>query len=168
MVMHFVRCAVALSAICVATHVSAQPQDLLKLPRPLTTAEIDTVLTRIRQALAGRTLRLVQIVQKRRADDRFHRANWMPHAIRFAYECIAVVNGECVAGRVPPLSMPEQPERFVTLIEYTGFPTRRCDGTPATGEMVIEYLLNSSTQKWSVTARVRLSATLWLLGRWRC
>ena len=79
----------------------------------------------------------------------------MPHLIRFAYECLAVVNGECVAARVPPLSVPEQPERFTTLIEYTGVPARRCNGMPATGEMVIEYLLSSRTQKWSVIARAK-------------
>ena len=101
--MHLVRCAAALAVICVATHVSAQPQNLLNLQRPLTAAEIDTVLNRIRQALVGRTLRLVQIVQKRGADSEILMGQaGMPHVIRFAYECIAVVNGECVTSRVPP------------------------------------------------------------------
>ena len=153
--MHFVRCAAALAALCVATHVSAQPQNLLDLARPLTAAEIATVVSGIRQALTGRTLRLVQIMQKRGADAEILMGQaGVPHVIRVAYECIAVVNGECVAGRVPPLSVPERPERFVKLIEYTGIPGRRCNGTPATGEMAIEYLLNFNTQKWSVTVRV--------------
>ena len=111
--MHSVRWAVTLAAICVATHVFAQPQDLLDLRRPLTAAEIETVVGGIRQALAGKTLRLGQVVQKRGADAEILMGQaGMPHVIRFAYECIAVVNGECVAGRVPPLNVPEQPKGF--------------------------------------------------------
>ena len=159
--MHFVRCAATLAAIFVATHVSAQPQDLLKLQRLLTAVEIDTVVGGIRQALAGRTLRLVQIVQKRGADSEILMGQaGMPHVIRLAYECIAVVNGECVASRVPPLSVPEQPERFVALIEHTGVLGRRCNGTLATGEMVIDYMQNLTTRKWTVTARERLSGEI--------
>jgi hypothetical protein len=38
----------------------SSPKDLLSVQRPLTSAEIDTVVSGIRQALAGRTIRLWQ------------------------------------------------------------------------------------------------------------
>jgi len=65
-------------------------------------------------------------------------------------ESIAGVIGGSIAGGLRVLS---PPDRLVSLIEYTGVPARRCDGAPATGEMVIDYLLNSTTQLWTVTAR---------------
>ena len=156
--MHFVRCAVTLAALCVATHVAAQPQDLLNLQRSLTAAEIDTVLSRIRQALAGKTLRLKQ--KGSETEVLVGRAG-VPHLIRIAHtegERIGgVVGGIPGTGTVRVFTPPEQREerRLVKLTEYTGVPAGRCNGAPATGEMVIDYLMDSSTQRWSVTARVR-------------
>ncbi len=156
--MHLVRCAAVLAAICVATHVSAQPQDLLNLQRPLTADEMDTVLSRIRQALAGKTLRLKQ--KGGETEVLVGRAG-VPHLIRVSHiegERIGgVVGGIPGTGTVRVFTPPEQREerRLVKLTEYTGVSAGRCNGAPATGEMVIDYLLNSSTQRWSVTARER-------------
>ena len=38
---------------------ASPPRELLKLQRPLTAVEIDTVVRAVRQALAGKTLRLL-------------------------------------------------------------------------------------------------------------
>ncbi len=156
--MHSVRCATALAAICVATHVFAQPQDLLNLQRPLTAAEIDTVLSRIWQALDGKTLRLVQ--KGGETEVLVGRAG-VPRLIRVAYDegerIAGIVGGIPGTGTVRVFTPPEPQEqrRVVKLTEYTGVPAGRCTGAPATGEMVIDYLLNTSTQRWSVTARER-------------
>jgi hypothetical protein len=157
--MHFVRCAAAVAALCLATHVSAQPQDLLSLPRPLTAAEIDTVVGEVRQALAGKTLRLVQ---KGGETEVLVGQAGVPHRIRVTYtegeRIAAVVGGIPGTGTVRVFTPPEQKEqrRLVKLTEYTGVPAGRCEGAPATGEMVIDYLMNSSTHTWSVTARVKI------------
>jgi hypothetical protein len=42
---------------------TSSPRDLLSLQRPLTAAEINKVVSGIRQALAGKTLRLVDKFQ---------------------------------------------------------------------------------------------------------
>ncbi len=124
------------------------PRDLLRLPRPLTAAEMDTVVGGIRQALAGKTLRLVdgrggepEILMDRDA---------MPNMVRYKGrgERIASVTGDSGTVRVFNL-----PDVIVWLFEYSRVPARRCNGVPAAGGMVIEYLLNLTTQIRQVTAR---------------
>jgi hypothetical protein len=52
------------------------------------------------------------------------------------------------------------PEHFVRLIEYTGLQARYCNGAAATDELTIEYTLNATTQRWTVTARERSSGDM--------
>ena len=134
--------------------VTHSPEDLLRLQRPLTSAEMDTVVSGIRQALAGMTLRLI--------GDRHGRPeillgrDGMPRMIRTASaasgERVATVTRDGIGGDVP---IPSTPERVILLTEYTAIPARRCNGTPATGHMVVEYLLSTTSGVWSVTARER-------------
>jgi hypothetical protein len=134
----------------------ASPKDLLILQRPLTVAEMDTVVNGIRQAIAGMTLRVSQGNQAEH--EILMGRGGMPQMIRSAHATgigerkatVTVVAGEIVVG---PVSVPSVPEPVVKLIEYTGLPARRCNGAPASGEMVIEYLLNSTTDIWTATAR---------------
>ena len=131
---------------------ASSPEDLLRLQRPLTAAEIDVVVSGTRQALAEMTLRFLpdrtyadRVVLMGRAGT--------PHMIRHTVtnESLATVTTDgSIAG---PVQCITEPERFVKLTEYTGVPARRCTGAPATGEMVIEYDMNAKTQKWAVTAR---------------
>ena len=65
-------------------------------------------------------------------------------------ERIATVTGDNVGSGV---RMPGVAERFISLNEYTGLKASRCSGGPATADMVVEYLLDLTTQKWTVAAR---------------
>ena len=46
-------------------------------------------------------------------------------------------------------------EQVTAITDYTGEPARRCDGSPASGEMVIEYEGRGATPVWTVSARAR-------------
>jgi hypothetical protein len=136
----------------------SSPKELLGLQRPLTGAEMDTVVSGIHQALAGMTLRLRQ---ERQADlEILVGTAGMPRMIRRTYdgagtvERIATVTG---AGVTSSVRIPSVPEHFVRLSEYTGLRANHCNGAPATDEMIIEYILNSTTQIWTATARERRS-----------
>jgi hypothetical protein len=131
---------------------------LLNLRRPLTSEELQIVVNGIQQALAGKTLRLVQ---ERGTDDRevLMGTGAMPLKIRLSLSGIGVTaEGEIVAGifgGIPggaPVPRPV-PTPFVELIEYTSNAARRCDGDPATGEMVVVYLLDVAAHRWTVRAR---------------
>jgi hypothetical protein len=132
----------------------SSPKDLLSLQRSLTSAELDTVINGIHQALAGVTLRLRQ---ERQADiEILMGPAGMPHMVRRTYdgpgpgETVATVTREGVSVRLPSV-----PGHFVQLSEYTGLRASHCTGAPATGEMIIEYTLNSATQIWTATAHER-------------
>jgi hypothetical protein len=139
----------------------ASPKDLLTLQRPLTGAEMDAVVNAIHQALAGMTLRLRQ---DRQADiEILMGPAGMPHMVRRTYdgagpvERIATVTTETGAGVTRTVRIPSVPEHFILLSEYTGLQASHCSGAPATGEMIIEYTINSTTQIWTATARERRS-----------
>src|SRR6185295_3463245 len=44
---------------------------------------------------------------------------------------------------------------LINLIDYTGRPARRCDGSVEPGELVIEYEHRRSTNAWTAKARAR-------------
>jgi hypothetical protein len=124
------------------------PKDLLRLPRPLTAAEMETVVSGIRQALVGKTLRLVEarggepeILMGRDGES---------HMVRYKGrgERIAGVTGDSATVRVFNV-----PDVIVWQFEYSRGPARRCNGAQAANSMVIEYLLNLTTQMRQVTAR---------------
>ena len=127
------------------------PQALLRLERPLTAAEMDTVVSGIRQSLTGVTLRL----KESRGADReiLMGPAGMPRMIRSSNLCTHMEDGECaVLVASDPPSGPRKLTRFVVLTEFTGEPARRCNGTQAPGELLRRYVLNSATQTWTVTA----------------
>src|SRR5215213_4731674 len=114
---------------------------------------METVVGGIRRALAGQRLRLVrdrggnpEILLGRDA---------MPLRVRIERdgapeERIATVT---VDGAPGSIQVRRAPEPYVYLTEYTSAPARRCNGAPGTGDMVLEYLQNASTQVWTVRAR---------------
>jgi len=137
---------------------ASSPKDLLSLQRPLTGAEMDTLVSGIHQALAGMTLRLRH---ERQADlEILMGPAGVPRMVRRTYdgagtgERVATVTG---AGVTRSVLIPSVLEHFVLLSEYTGLLASRCNGAPATDEMIIEYTLNSTTQIWTATARERRS-----------
>jgi hypothetical protein len=127
---------------------TSSPAALLKLERPLTDTETETVVSGIHRALAGKTLRLV---------DKFYREpeilmgrDGLPRLVRVKGqgESVAGITSETGTMRVFNL-----PDVIVSVFEYSRVPARRCKGGPAATGMVIEYLLNLTTKVRHVTAR---------------
>jgi len=126
----------------------ASPAALLKLERPLTTTEIETVVSGIRQAMGGRTLRLIG--QRGGEPEILMRQNGTPRMIRYKGrgESIAGITGP--SGTVRVFSLPDV---ILSQFEYLPGPARRCNGVQAASGMVIEYLQNLTLQVRQVTAR---------------
>ena len=128
--------------------VGTSPSDLLNLQRPLTAAEVSRVVSGIRQALAGNTLRLVDKFQG--DPEILMGRDGMPRLVRFKGR------GESVAGittETGTMRVFNMPDVIVSVFEYSRVPARRCNGGPAASGMVIEYLMNLTTKVRQVTAR---------------
>lgn len=127
---------------------SPSPRELLNLQRPLTGAEVTTVVGGIRQALAGKTFRLVDKFQHE--SEILMGPDGLPQMVRIKGqgERIAGITSETGTMRVFDL-----PDVIVSVFEYSRVPARRCSGSPAVSGMVIEYLLNLTTKVRDVTAR---------------
>ena len=96
---------------------------VIELQRALTRAEIAQVLAASREAIAGRTLTL----------------SYLP------------------GGPGPQLLVgadgrPRMVRTMTEVVEFTRRPTRRCDGAPSGGELVIEYR-NENDKGWTAKAR---------------
>jgi hypothetical protein len=128
--------------------VGTSPSDLLNRQRPLAAAEVSRVVSGIRQALAGKTLRLVDKVQG--DPEILMGRDGMPRLVRFKGrgESVAGITTETGTMRVFNL-----PDVIVSVFEYSRVPARRCDGALASSGMVIEYVLNLTTKVRQVTAR---------------
>jgi len=121
---------------------------LLKLERPLITVEMETVVRGIRQALAGKTLRLVD---KFEGDPEILMGrDGMPQLVRVKGrgESVAGITSETGTTRVFNV-----PDVIVSVFEYSRTPARRCGGGPAASGMAIEYRLNLTTKVREITAR---------------
>ena len=128
--------------------VGTSPSDLLNRQRPLTAAEVSRVVSGIRQALAGKTLRLVDKFQG--DPEILMGRDGMPRLVRFKG------HGESVAGittETGTMRVFNLPDIIVSVFEYSRVPARRCNGGPAASGMVIEYLMNLTTKVRQVTAR---------------
>jgi hypothetical protein len=110
--------ALAFSALLQRT---PSPQELLRLERPLATAEMETVVNGIRQALAGKTLRLVD--QRTGESEILMGPNGAPDMIRYKGlgERIAGVTG--AGGTMRVFNVPDV---IVWQFEYSRGPARRC------------------------------------------
>jgi hypothetical protein len=140
---------------------TSSPTARLKLERPLTAREMETVVGGIRQALAGKTLRLVDEFQ----DDPeiLMGRDGMPQLVRFKGrgESVAGITTETGTARVFNL-----PDVIVSVFEYSRVPARRCNGGPAAGGMAIEYLLNLTTKVHGITTRELAGTSSLLPLRW--
>jgi hypothetical protein len=131
------------------------PRRLLDLTRPLTAGEVAIVLRAAQEAMDGKTFRLyfensdsaIRVLMGPGGRPRMTRMNsGMIHGI---------VGGIAPGAKTPPSSMTWR-EDITTILDYTGRPARRCDGSSEAGEMVIEYR-RGATAEWSATARLQTS-----------
>jgi hypothetical protein len=127
---------------------TSSPMALLKLERPLTVTETETLVSGIHQALAGKTFRLV---------GKFHREreilmgrDGLPRFVRVKGQGESVAGITSETGTMRVFSLPDV---IVSVFEYSRVPARRCKGGQAATGMVIEYLLNLTTPVRHVTAR---------------
>jgi hypothetical protein len=143
-----------------STSRTLSPRELLDARRPLTAAEISSVLAASREALAGKTLRM-SAGGIGRGPELLMRGDGQLARFRAHYSSV---------GGIVPSSGPSTrwTEETTRIIDYTGRPARSCDASPAsaasaagTGELVIEYTWrrrsNESTPPlgWAVVARSR-------------
>jgi hypothetical protein len=137
------------------------PPELLNIARPLTTTEIATVLDASRQALTAKTFRL-SIAPRGQGPEVLMGPAGRPKIIRTTYRIVGGVVGGIVGGVVSGTpggatrsAETRWQEDFTNIVDYTGRPARRCDGSAEHGEMVIEYVHRSTTHAWTATARTR-------------
>lgn len=140
------------------------PRELLDARRPLTAAEISSVLAASRQALAGKTLRM-SAGGVARGLELVMRGDGQVARFRMSYST--------VSGIVPSSGPSTQwTEETTKIIDYTGRPARACDASTASGasasaadagagELVIEYTLSRRSNEqgpprgWAAAARRR-------------
>ena len=127
----------------------SSPRELLHLQRSLTGAEVNTVVGGIRQALTGRTLRLMDRAQRAQREILMG-GDSLPRFIRVKGrgESVAGITSEAGTMRVFNL-----PDVIVSVFEYSRTPARHCNDAPAASGMVIEYVVNLTTKVRHVTAR---------------
>ena len=115
--------------------------DLLKNARALSADDVVRVLQASRAAVAGKSLRLTPALGTAGG----------PEILMSADGRMAVVRTVTGTSRRPPNEEPAQMILTTTLTVYTRQPARYCDGTPATGELVVDY--TSSVGGATVIAR---------------
>jgi hypothetical protein len=118
----------------------------LNVARPLTITEIATVLRASRQAITAKTFRFGQGLEVLMG-----RAG-QPKIVRMTYG----IEGGSVSGAVSGSATPAEThwqDNIVSVIDYTGRPARRCDGSVEPGMLAIEYTFRGSTQAWTATTR---------------
>ena len=140
-----------LTLLALAASLSFQagsPRQLLTLQRPLTTAEISRLVSGVRQALAGKTLRLVD--KSPGEPEILIGRDGLPRIVRFKG------TGERIAGittSTGTMRVFNLPDVIVSVFEYSRVPTNRCGGGPMASGMVIEYVRNLTMNVRHVTAR---------------
>jgi hypothetical protein len=127
-------------------------RDLLGVARPLTNSEIDTVLSASRRALAAKTFRLASIHGNQEREVLMGRAG-RPKIIRSVLEG-GIIGGVVFADGTTSGSV-ETHRKIINMTHYTGLPARDCGGSAEQGELVVEYKHESSTNRWTATARRR-------------
>jgi hypothetical protein len=142
---------IALLAALLVQVVTQSPRGLLRVARPLTSAEIAIVLAASRDAIAGKTLRLPSVFNGQGPELRMGPGG-LPSAVR----SVSTIQGGIVGVSADGIRTSTQfVEEVTTFIDYTGGAVRRCGGAIEPGEMVIEYVRHGADRDWTVTARRR-------------
>src|SRR5689334_7864589 len=115
------KVAVLTLAASMLLQAGSSPRDLLDLQRPLTPAEVRTVVDGIQQALADKTFRLLDRFPGER--EILMGRDGLPRLIRVKGrgETIAGITSETGSMRVFNL-----PDVIVSVLEYSRVPTPRC------------------------------------------
>jgi hypothetical protein len=134
------------------------PRELLNAARPLQPAEVAAVLAASQQAVAGRSFHL-SFGNGQSATDVVMGSGGRPRFVRTA----GSIQGGTVSGiagcssppcpTAPPQTRTEWRDDLIHMIEYTHQPARRCDGSPQSGDLIVEYEHRSSTNAWTARAR---------------
>jgi hypothetical protein len=140
-----------------AQTVNPSARQLLNVERTLTTIEIAAVLGASRRALTSKTFR-VSSAPRGRGPEVLMGPGGRPKTVRTTYG----IEGGFVGGTPGTASSTERRwrEDIVSIVDYTGRPARRCDGSAEQGEMVIEYERRGTTNGWAATARRRADRDL--------
>jgi hypothetical protein len=115
-----------------------------------TQLEIAQVLTAARAAIAGRTFRL-SYQPGGPGPEVLMAADGRP---RFIQTVSGYTSWSAVTGNSAPTTTREYRANVQEVTEFTRQAARRCDGSPITGELVIEYR-NENAQGWTAKARTR-------------
>src|SRR5215471_3720493 len=124
------------------------PRNLAQAPRPLTTAEIQVVFRASRLAIAGKTLRLA-FPGFETGPEVLMAADGRPQITRLTY---GITGGTVSGGTGGDPARSEWHEDFVDVVERSGEPATRCDGSSISGELVITYRRRASTGQWTAAA----------------
>ena len=132
-------------------------RQLLNVERSLTTTAIAAVLGASRQALTGKTFR-VSSAPRGRGPEVLMGPGGRPKIVRTTYG----IAGGFVSGTPGTASSTERRwhEDIVSILDYTGRPARRCDGSAEQGEMVIDNERRGTANVWTATARRRAERDL--------
>lgn len=144
--------AAALVVGVVAQGGTPSPREVLELSRPLTGAEVETVLAASRKVLAGKTFRL----GRPHGPEFVMGRDGRPTIERGSGAIVGGVVGGLVSGSDESARPTESRFRIDTahVIHYTGLPARRCSGAAEEGDLVVDYERLGS-RPWTATARVR-------------
>ena len=142
---------IALLAALLVQVVNQSPRELLRVARPLTSAEIAIVLAASRDALTGKTLRLPSVFTGQGPELRMGPGG-LPSAVRSVSTIEGGTVGVSADGTRTSTHFVEEVTRF---IDYAGGALRRCGGAIEPGEMVIEYVRHGAERDWTATARRR-------------
>jgi len=134
----------ALTATLTVQDLRTRSENLLKVARPLRVDEISRILTGVRAALAGRTVRIA-VAPDGPGPDILFGVDGRPRIIRTT----GGIEGGVMRSDGSSMRWHTTTE---TIADYTGKPARRCDGAALDGELVVEYL-NENDSGWKATAR---------------
>ena len=145
--------AIAFAVALAQAAASQSPHELLRAARPLTSAEIATVLAASRDAIASKTLRLTSSLSGQGPELRMG-----PGGLPRMFKSVSTIQAGIVGGIAPgdAVSPPSRQwiEEVTRFIDYTGGAVRRCGGSIEPGELVIDYERHG-TEPWTATARAR-------------
>jgi len=121
--------------------------------RPLTQAEVSQIVGAARDAIAGRTFRL-SYQPGGPGPEVLMAANGRPRFVRTVSGYTSWSGASRSSGGGASTTTREYQADVRELTEFTGRPARRCDGSAADGELVIEYR-NENERGWTAKARTR-------------
>ena len=149
-----------LAAISVSVTILIQPskmspRDLLIASRPLTRAEIASVLAASQRAIAGKTFRLAS--NGPGGPEILMGTAGRPRRIRVAGAIIGGTVGGVVrgSGETRPPTTTTWRHDFIIITDYTGRRARECTGSAEERDLVVEYKLEPPGTRWTTSARRR-------------